>query len=40
MSYVAKDPMEVPEPKRADVTAFLNALDEHDDVHRVYVAMK
>lgn len=40
MSYVAKDPIEVPEPKRSEVTAFLNELDEHDDVHRVYAAMK
>ncbi len=40
MSYVAKDPMEVSEAQRAEVTAFLNALDEHDDVHRVYAALK
>ncbi len=40
MSYVAKEPMDVSEAQRAEVTAFLNALDEHDDVHRVYTALK
>ena len=40
MSYVAKNPVEVPGPQRAEVVAFLNAIDEHDDVHRVYTAMK
>src|SRR5437867_47367 len=40
MSYVAKNPVEVPGAQRAEVVAFLNAIDEHDDVHRVYTAMK
>jgi YebC/PmpR family DNA-binding regulatory protein len=40
MSYVAKNSVEVPEPHRAEVVAFLTALDEHDDVHRVYTALK
>jgi len=40
MSYVAKNAVEVPEGQRPEVVAFLNAIDEHDDVHRVYTAMK
>jgi YebC/PmpR family DNA-binding regulatory protein len=40
MSYVAKNPVEVPEPERKEVVAFLEAIDEHDDVHRVYTALK
>jgi transcriptional/translational regulatory protein YebC/TACO1 len=38
--YVAKNPTEVSEADRADVVSFLNAIDDHDDVHRVYVGMK
>jgi YebC/PmpR family DNA-binding regulatory protein len=40
MSYVAKNPVDVPEPHKPEVIAFLTVLDEHDDVHRVYTAMK
>ena len=40
MSYVAKNTVELSEMQRQQVTAFLNALDEHADVHRVYTAMK
>ena len=40
MSHVAKNPVEVSATQREEVAAFLNALDEHDDVHRVYAAMK
>jgi YebC/PmpR family DNA-binding regulatory protein len=40
MSYVAKTAADVPETQRPEVIAFLTALDEHDDVHRVYTAMK
>ena len=40
MSYIAKNAVEVAAAHRPDVEAFLNALDEHDDVHRVYTAMK
>jgi len=40
MSYVAKNPVDVPEAQRPEVIAFLTAIDEHDDVHRVYTAMK
>jgi YebC/PmpR family DNA-binding regulatory protein len=40
MSYLAKNAVEVPEAQKPEVVAFLTALDEHDDVHRVYTAMK
>ena len=40
MSYVAKTPVEVADAQRKEVVAFLEAIDEHDDVHRVYTAMK
>jgi YebC/PmpR family DNA-binding regulatory protein len=40
MSYVAKNMVDVPAAQRAEVEAFLTAIDEHDDVHRVYTAMK
>ena len=38
--YIAKNFTEVSETARKEVTDFLNALDDHDDVHRVYAAMK
>lgn len=38
--YIAKNLTQVNEPSRKEVTDFLNALDDHDDVHRVYAAMK
>ncbi|MEW6303627.1 MAG: YebC/PmpR family DNA-binding transcriptional regulator [Verrucomicrobiota bacterium] len=38
--YVAKTFPELDEAARKDVTAFLNDLDDHDDVHRVYAALK
>jgi YebC/PmpR family DNA-binding regulatory protein len=40
MSYIAKNTVEVSAADRETVIAFLNAIDEHDDVHRVYTAMK
>jgi YebC/PmpR family DNA-binding regulatory protein len=40
LRYQAKNPAELPEPRRAEVVSFLNALDDHDDVHRVYAALK
>ena len=40
MSHVAKNAVDVPEAHKAEVIAFLNEIDEHDDVHRVYTAMK
>jgi transcriptional/translational regulatory protein YebC/TACO1 len=38
--YLAKNFPEISEADRKQVVDFLNALDDHDDVHRVYVAMK
>ena len=38
--YLAKNFVEVSAADRKDVENFLNALDDHDDVHRVYAAMK
>ncbi|MFO0934284.1 MAG: YebC/PmpR family DNA-binding transcriptional regulator [Planctomycetota bacterium] len=40
MGYVAKEPMELPEDQRKDVEAFLEAIDDHDDCHRIYTALK
>lgn len=40
LRYVAKNPTELAEADRAAVAAFLNELDDHDDVHRLYVGMK
>jgi YebC/PmpR family DNA-binding regulatory protein len=38
--YLAKNFTELSDAARKEVTDFLNALDDHDDVHRVYAAMK
>lgn len=38
--YVAKNFTEISETQRKEVTDFLNALDDHDDVHRVYAALR
>lgn len=40
MSYQAKNYVDLQEAQRKEVSDFLNALDEHDDVHRVYAALK
>lgn len=40
MSYVAKNFVEVTDAQRAEVVEFLTAIDDNDDVHRVYTAMK
>ena len=40
MRYLAKNFTELSESARKEVVDFLNALDDHDDVHRVYAAMK
>ena len=40
MRYVAKSFTEVSDGHRKEVGDFLNALDDHEDVHRVYAAFK
>ena len=40
MRYLAKNFPEVPEQSRKDVLDFLHELDDHDDVHHVYAALK
>jgi YebC/PmpR family DNA-binding regulatory protein len=39
MGYMAKNYVELTEAQKKEVGEFLNALDEHDDVHRVYAAI-
>src|SRR5262249_19684291 len=38
--YMAKNFTDVSATARKEVEDFLNALDDHDDVHRVYAALK
>ncbi|HAM72421.1 MAG TPA: transcriptional regulator [Verrucomicrobiales bacterium] len=40
MRYVAKTFPDLDEKSRQDVVAFLTALDDHDDVQRVFVALR
>jgi transcriptional/translational regulatory protein YebC/TACO1 len=40
MSYLAKNFAEVNEDQKKEVAEFLNAIDDNDDVHRVYAALK
>src|SRR5438876_5664829 len=40
LRYLAKNCVELSEPQRKEVANFLNALDDHDDVHRVYAAIQ
>jgi YebC/PmpR family DNA-binding regulatory protein len=39
MSYQAKNRMELTAEQRKEVAEFLTAIDDHDDVHRVYAAL-
>ncbi|MCM2279355.1 MAG: YebC/PmpR family DNA-binding transcriptional regulator [Oligoflexia bacterium] len=39
LSFQAKNPVELSAEQKQEVAEFLNAVDEHDDVRRVYVAM-
>ena len=40
LGYRGKDPVELAPDDHAKVAAFLERLDDHDDVHRVYAALK
>lgn len=40
MGYAPKEHMELPEEQRAEVAEFLEALDDNDDVHRIYTALR
>jgi YebC/PmpR family DNA-binding regulatory protein len=40
MGYVPKEPVDVPPEHRKDVEAFLERIDDHDDVHRIYTSMR
>ncbi|MGK5084721.1 YebC/PmpR family DNA-binding transcriptional regulator [Bdellovibrionota bacterium FG-1] len=39
MNYIAKNFANLPEDQKKEVAEFLNSIDEHDDVHRVYAAL-
>ena len=40
VGYAPKEPMELPPEQRAEVEEFLVALDDYDDVHRIYTALQ
>lgn len=40
LSFVAKNPVELGESERKEVAEFLNSIDDHDDVHRIYAGLK
>ena len=40
LRYLAKNFVGLSNTQKKEVADFLNALDDHDDVHRVYAAMK
>lgn len=40
MRYIAKNPADIPDAQKKEVTEFLTALDDHEDVHHVFVSMK
>jgi transcriptional/translational regulatory protein YebC/TACO1 len=39
MGYVPKERVSVAPEHRAEVEEFLEALDDYDDVHRIYTAL-
>jgi YebC/PmpR family DNA-binding regulatory protein len=38
--YRPKEPMDLPPEQRKDVEEFLEAIDDYDDVHRIYTALR
>jgi transcriptional/translational regulatory protein YebC/TACO1 len=40
LSYRPKDYPELTDPQREEVTAFLQAIDDHSDVHRIHAAIR
>ncbi|MEW6057712.1 MAG: YebC/PmpR family DNA-binding transcriptional regulator [Bdellovibrionota bacterium] len=40
LSYVAKNNAELSEEQKKEVSEFLGAIDDNDDVHRIYAALK
>jgi YebC/PmpR family DNA-binding regulatory protein len=40
MGYVPKEAIELPPDQRKEVEAFLEAVDDNDDVHRIYTALR
>lgn len=40
LSYLAKNHAELSDDQRKEVTDFLNDIDDNDDVHRIYTALK
>jgi YebC/PmpR family DNA-binding regulatory protein len=40
MSHIAKNFAEITDEQKKEVADFLNAIDEHDDVHRVYAGLR
>jgi len=40
MGYIPKDTLDLPPEQRQEVEDFLSAIDDQDDVHRIYAALK
>ena len=40
ISYIVKNMLEISEDQKKEVVEFLGAIDDHDDVHRIYTAIK
>jgi transcriptional/translational regulatory protein YebC/TACO1 len=40
LSYIPKSIVELGDAEKKEAIEFLQALDDHDDVHRVYTALK
>jgi YebC/PmpR family DNA-binding regulatory protein len=40
IGYVPKEPVHLPPDQRKEVEEFLEAIDDHDDVHRIYTALR